>query len=557
MPAPARAIVIALLPMLAVPANAFDFNMPWVDREASFEITETMVLDYHDENHDGDPRGNDNDDYYDIRNRLNLKLSVDDFSLAARLDAAFFFDAPEDALPPYLNQLRPEKLNAAYRGKHLQVDLGDFYTSFGRGIALRIRKTDELSEDTTLLGGKIRTQLGPLEITGLAGLSNPTNTDSIEEKTLEDPYDLITGLRTSGRIADTLVLGIHGVGLIIDPLENNQAAQDMIEMSTLYDSALVAGATVEVPDLSDKANLYAEFDWMQKSLKIEDLPEEDGWAAYFGGNLFLGNWTVSAEFKSYHDYRLYTVTDQRGDGQDKYKSMQLDYIRPPTLEPEDMEVQNNHNVTGARLRADWRPGGADTLLFASYAGFLASESGADDDTWIYNLRLGAEQYFLKRGRAKFDVGLREEVPDWTGGIHHHLLYINADLRLPLGTRHSLNLHGNNWLAHRFQGKLYGSEAYVIDYLKGEWTLGYSWSPLLTVDIIVGYDTEASESRNLEVFFEGRRQVFLAGSLTVNLSSRVVIKLLAGQMRGGPKCVSGACRVFPPFAGVRLETVIRL
>jgi hypothetical protein len=102
-------------------------------------------------------------------------------------------------------------------------------------------------------------------------------------------------------------------------------------------------------------------------------------------------------------------------------------------------------------------------------------------------------------------------------------------------------------------------------LTGEWTLAYSWAPLLTVGVILGYDNKLSQSFDLERDLEiithigGHpvRQVFMAGSLTVNLSSRVVFNLLAGQIRGGPKCVSGACRVFPPFAGVRLETVIRL
>jgi hypothetical protein len=224
-----------------------------------------------------------------------------------------------------------------------------------------------------------------------------------------------------------------------------------------------------------------------------------------------------------------------------------------------MEVTNNHDVTGARLRVDWRPWGGDTLLFASYAGFVAEDPSfanqPEKSRWIYNLQVGAEQFFLRRGRAKVDVGLREEVPDWSGGNHHHLIYLDAEVKIPLGSRHSLSAQGFNWWAHTLEPP----SAY--DYLRGEWTLSYSWSPLLTVGAILGYDTKFSRSRDLDIIKDigGNpvRQVFLAGSLTVNLSSRVVFNLLAGQIRGGPKCVSGACRVFPPFAGVRFETVIRL
>jgi hypothetical protein len=513
-----RVLLIASLIAAAAPAGAFDFTFPWIDREASFEITETLVLDYHDDNLDYDKLGSSayNDDYWDIRNRLNLKLTVEDFSFAARVDTTTFIDAPDDPGIKYLDRYAPEKLTASYHGKNLQVDLGDFYASFGRAIALRIRKTDELSEDTTLLGGKLRAQLGPVDLTALGGLSNPTNWDGITEKTLKDPYDLITGLAVAVRPMDSLVVRAHGVGLVIDPLDENRRAQGFIEGAILPEYAVVAGGAVEVLELADLADLYAEFNWMEKELKLPDLPASDGWAAYFGGNLYLSDVTLTAEFKSYSDYQLFSETDSESG---KYKPERLHYIRPPTLEPEDMEVMNNHDVTGARLKVDWRPWDGDTLLFASYAGFVAQD------------------------------------PTFASQHSHHLIYLNAEVKVPLGVRHSLSAQGFNWWAHDLEPPA------AFDYLRGEWTLAYSWSPLLTIGVILGYDTKFSRSRDLDIITDigGNpvRQVFLAGSLTVNLSSRVVFNLLAGQMRGGPKCVSGACRVFPPFAGVRLETVIRL
>jgi hypothetical protein len=558
MPRPTRFLLFAWLATSASPAAAFDFTFPWIGREASFEITETLVLDYHDDNLDFGEFGPNpyNDDYGDIRNRLNLKLTVEEYSLSARIDITKFIDAPDDPGIQYRDYwpywgFGPEKLAASYHGKTLQVDLGDFYASFGRGIALRIRKTDELSEDTTLLGAKIRAHLGPVDITGLGGLSNPTNWDGVTEKLIKDPYDLITGVSAGVHLLDNLVMSAHGVGVLIDPLERNQRPQEY---------AIVAGGGIEVIELADLLDLYSEFNWMERDTELAEIPASRGWAAYFGGNLYLGDTTVTAEFKSYSDYELYTDTDSDS-GQ--YKPVRLDYIRPPTLEPENMEVGNNSNVTGARLKVDWRPWSGDTVLFASYAGFIAEdptfESQPDRSRWIYNFQVGAEQTFLKRGRAKVDVGLREEVPDWTGGDHHRLVYLDADVKIPLGARHGLSVQGFHWWAHFLQAP----SAY--DYLTGEWTLAYSWAPLLTVGVILGYDNKLSQSFDLERDLEiithigGHpvRQVFMAGSLTVNLSSRVVFNLLAGQIRGGPKCVSGACRVFPPFAGVRLETVIRL
>jgi len=269
----------------------------------------------------------------------------------------------------------------------------------------------------------------------------------------------------------------------------------------------------------------------------------DGWALYLGGNLFLGNWTLSAEFKSYSEYELFTVSDS---GQ--YLSQRMDFIRPPTLEPEDMEVKNNYDVTGARLELDWRPGGGDTLIFASYAGFRAYEMDLlvkPATRWIYNANLGAEQDFLdRRGRARLDCGIREEVPDYAGGDHHHLIYLNAFLKLPLAARHSLEFNATSWLLHEHRMK---------DTMRGKVTLDYSWSPWGSIGVILGY----SGSKDLAEFSGDVRQMFLAGSLTVNLFDYVVVRLLAGQLRGGPVCVGGACRILPPFSGVRFEPVVRL
>jgi hypothetical protein len=544
MSCPNQAFVAVLLVLYSPVAPGFDFTMPLVDRESSVEITETLIVDYHDDNFDHDDT---NDGYVDIRNRLNLKLAIDEFTLGARIDTSTFIGNPEDASPPYLDRYAPEKLSASYNGKRLQVDLGDFYASFGRGLALRIRKIDELSEDTTLLGVKIRALIGPVELTGLSGLVNPSNTDGITEKTLEDTYDLLTGLRAAWRLSEAVVWGAHGVWLVIDPLRQNARARGEIEMSVLPAQTAVVGTSINMPNLSDRGDFYAEFNWMEKDLKLADLPTSDGWALYAGGSLYLGEWTFTAEFKSYSDYELHSKTESG-----KYTPERLDYVQPPTLERVDMEVYNNYDITGGRISIDWRPGGGDTLIFASYAGFLAHDLCASCDRWIYNAQVGVEQEFLKRGWAEMDVGIREEVPNYSGGDHKHLVYLNADLKLPLGQRHSLEFDCINWLVHEFQKPLLDK-----DTLKGELILGYSWSPVFYIGLILGYDTDKSGTRDLDTFFDDGRQLFLAGTASINLSSRLVIKFLAGQLRGGPKCVAGVCRYFPPFAGARIETVVRL
>lgn len=173
-----------LLFFMTSKSQAFEFIIPWTDIEASLDITETLVADFHDDNFDGI---GENDDYGDIRNRLNLKLSIDDFELSTRFDTSTFIHRPANATPRYRDRYGLEKITAKYTSKKWQLSAGDFYASIGRSIALRVRKIDQLGEDTTLLGAKARFTGDLLEVTILSGLSNPANIDSVEEKSIKTP----------------------------------------------------------------------------------------------------------------------------------------------------------------------------------------------------------------------------------------------------------------------------------------------------------------------------------------------------------------------------------
>jgi len=42
----------------------------------------------------------------------------------------------------------------------------------------------------------------------------------------------------------------------------------------------------------------------------------------------------------------------------------------------------------------------------------------------------------------------------------------------------------------------------------------------------------------------------------DITSSSSLRLFAGSARGGLRCVSGVCRVFPPFEGVKLTATLR-
>ncbi|NMB75771.1 MAG: hypothetical protein GYA21_11670 [Myxococcales bacterium] len=543
-----RVFIVTLVASSLVPwqTTGFEITLPWMDHPSSFEITETLSIDYHDDNLNGNAY---DDRYGDIRNRLNLKLTVDDCSVSTRLDTVTFIRPP--AIPagenqaPYLDRYAPEKITAAYQGKTFKATLGDFYASIGRGLALQVRKIDELGLDTTLTGAKLELEFDRVELTALSGFSNPTNFE-IYEKTVADTWDWLSAGRAVFRLGDRYQLGAHGVAAVIDPFGVN----DSDEASRLFEHAFIGGASFEIPDLWQAGNLYLEFNWMGSTIPITEQKDHlrQSLAAYLSTNLFAGDWTFSAEFKALDEWELFTLPPSKGG---RYRSdLRIDYLVPPLLEPEDLEISNNHDLSGGRLGVSLRPGGKDTLLKLSAALFYAKDLGEDLHRWIYNVWGGLEQRFLDSGKARLEVGWREERPDYHGPAKK-MLYVNAGLLVPLGGRFSLDGHGFIWWVTE--------DTPTREYLKGEWTLTVNRAPGLAAGFILGLDSERAGKVSLDIIDDssGRpiRQVFLAGTLQVNFKSRVVLRLLAGQLRGGLKCV-GSCQLIPPFAGVRLETVLR-
>ncbi|HOX43406.1 MAG TPA: DUF6029 family protein [Myxococcota bacterium] len=554
------AALLALLLLAPRAAPALELELPWLDLPAAVDVTGLHVFEHHADNLNGQ---DDDDGYQDLRNQLTLKLAIERFRLSVRLESVTFFGEParaagrvpfsdhyvgeEDA--PGNNPTFFGKVSAGYDADAWRAELGDFYATFGRGLALRVHKSDPLGEDTTILGAKGWFTAGPVEVTALSGLTNASSPD-LYEKTVADPWDLVSGLSASARIADLVDVGAHGVWYLFDPAGLNDQA------SMLPDHTVLAGLRVEVPSLLEVASLYLEGDWLgslpHPIVEGQETEWSHGYALYAHGHVALGDVSLDLEAKSYRGLDVTTRTPGGDDGQ--YNSAQLSYIRPPTLEPEDMEVENNHDVSGGRLELSYRPNSWDTLLLASYTGLWSKDYGSAGHRYIYNLRGGVEQDFLGSGRARVLVGLREETPDYAGGLHQHLLYTTASVKIPLTERHSLELHGTHWKRH----KRWADEPH--DSIQGEWVLGYAWSPWLAASLIFGYDTEPSGETELEIFAdrggEPIRQAFLAGSLTLNLWSTAVIRVLGGQMRGGLKCIEGVCKVFPPFAGVRTDVTLR-
>jgi hypothetical protein len=76
--------------------------------------------------------------------------------------------------------------------------------------------------------------------------------------------------------------------------------------------------------------------------------------------------------------------------------------------------------------------------------------------------------------------------------------------------------------------------------------GARFRPWVAVTGCYEYTTEPTQPKR--DYFSGTAEWYVTPSSSV--------RLFVGSARGGLKCVSGVCRTFPPFEGVKLTATLR-
>ena len=505
----------------------------------SIDFTHTSKFEIHTQSDDANEE---NDDYQDLRNLIHLLFRLERFALQLRLDTVTFFAEPklQTNQTPYLDQINLEKVTGSYGGQRLNLQVGDFYATFGRGLALRIRKEDELGLDHSLLGAKVRYRFDQLQATLLTGLLNVLNSDAEWEKAVSDPFDVVTGLELKATHWTEVSPQIHAVAFLLDPFDR------LTESNDAPQQAYIIGSGLEVL-LGELGTAYAEVDWMGR--QFDKFAVRNSWAAYGSCDLVLGPIGLQVEFKSYHDYKLSSFTSTR---HGKYQPVEVRYIMGPTLEPDDSEIENNHNISGGRLSVDWRLAENNGTLFGSYAGFVAQDEWATRSQWIYHALLGYEQTLLGRGRARLTLGIRERSDDGANGFAGRI-YLKGSVVLPLSLTQSIAFDALSWMHHTKK------DQQSRDSILAEGSLVYHWSPYLDLGVTFQFDTQHADQIDfVEIDENQNRQIFYSSNLSLRFfDSRLILRLFAGHSRAGPICIQGGCRILPAFSGVRLETIVRL
>jgi hypothetical protein len=583
-------LVLAALLLVARPALA--------EQPLSWSLTETAVLEWHGETDSvvsSADAAHDRDNYLGLKNRANLGLRRGPLDLTFRFDQSSFWRTCE-AMPadPTVTDLlgcrgpgqgvldddyRIERATARLQlGEH-RLTFGDFPVQVGRGIALSLRKVSEFGIDDSLRGARAQLRLhDAVRLDLFGGQVNIANLDEVTDTFVDEVRDRLVGASIEGRILDIATVSAHGVLLIPSYFEPEAGPAGRWVDADLTGGAetLVVGGTLELPGLWDRLSIYIEADGLVRPASTDEAvgeaEDDEGSALYTSIDLDLGRFTLLGELKWYENFEVVgTAPELVGGRAGSASDLQARaYSQPPTIEREDQPVANNTDVLGGRLRLDVRLP-ADILLYGNVA-FVGGRSADSPNT--FHGYLGVEYQAGSFLTGNISAGYRRvfgdqddaDLPDWgnllEGGEEIYQVVSSASLRL-VG-RHSLHLS----FTHETWNKPLASTGDDHFFNRGTLVLGYDYGSMLSVSVAYEYDTQFAQNTYLSVpgpemdppglydVATSTRQHFGFAEIRYTPLRWLDLRLRGGTQRGGLRCLSGVCRVFPNFTGVHLETVIR-
>jgi hypothetical protein len=532
--------VLVVVLTVASPARAQLQLLTLRDRPLRLSTTSTLIAEYRHDNYDN---LDENDRVADLVERLNVKLDWGPVGAALRLDGVQFLHRgnacdPSGCRLRLEHDLRPGQFSAWYRASWIELTGGDVTAQFGRGLALSIRKVDEIGLDLALRGGRVQLRTKDHSVTLVAGLTNHNEVDLATAELIDDPLDLIVGGRYEVRLFDRATLGAH---YVFSSLTDTPDPDGFIRYH-------IPGLSLQLPRLGPHLSLEAEGAYLRRDASNAVEGQTDGYALFAGLTGHLGPATLLLELKHYRRFSF-----GRND------APALLYHEPPSLERLDQLVPNNHNVLGGRIRLTLDLLEGKTSPFINLLIYALNDqtdqallSGADTRL-VYHLYAGVEQS-IGAARLKLSLGLREDrfvddgKVDPTGKvsseIKRRVVRTDGGLSPPLG-RHSLDF---KWELRTELRPLLSAD---VNFLKGRLTATWGYGGWITLAALLSWDWDPDDPDPLEPALLGGAEAKL------QLWSWGVIKLFGGGLHGGLVCVSGSCRRVPTFTGVRTELVLRL
>lgn len=540
-PGLARCAAPLVVLLLATSATAFEIQTGATP--VRLDVTSTSIAAWHLSNRNASSC----DDYFGAGiERLNLNSSWEGWVAGLRVDGSLYYPKPEATDPlaelrclnvelqqRYENTLTPEKVWLGWNGRSFEVTLGDSYVQFGRGLSLSLRKTDELGLDTTQRGVRVKVNTDHLTATLIGGLTNIGNIDEASGRYAFDPNDGVVGATADVRFLERFRLGASATGFFFNKPVSSISPPGVDE--TFQERWILGGPRIDAPRLTDWLGLYIE-GVGQRRLAING-EEETGYGLYGSATGYFGPSTVLFEGKFYGDLAVVQPRFQ-------YIEFQpVQYTALPTLERVIQPIEHpQRNIAGGRIRWDYTFNPklsvfANQAVFRDWEGYQDPETadlmpGTIHDPYVGVDLTWGEQRLIAQGGVRFTL-IRGQMVRRDG-------HLDLNVVKGFGGRNSLELHVVNF--ERSELLPFSDQSWR----EGNITLSYRSRPKFAVGAVLDYTTASGQPA---VFYPG-------GTAEYDFTEASNIRLFAGSSRGGLRCISGVCRIFPPFTGLKSTLTLR-
>jgi|GEM_PF-2576969 len=463
-----------------------------------------------------------------------------------------------------------EKLYVARRGDKMELRLGDFYITLNRGLMLSFRKEDDYNFDRSLRGILFKGGYGAFGATAFGGTTNILNIDPSTYRYRSDPNDLVAGAEVRVEPFKGLALAVNGTGIQYGLMLDRDEAGFLKN-----DQTMMFGGSAAAAGLIPHLDIYLTASGIWRNEFVEDIEkdnlarkpmDQDGWG-FYGSIIFT--WqpiTVLVEGKNYENFRVvrersplalnyydheagYPKPRQQPEDQSYAEDIWYNYA--PTLLPVDVELQNNQDARGARVKISGRIKPAGLLLFADgvwqQTAGISGEPGGEFSHTERHLYAGLEWSF--RGhRAQLEGGYwddkyeNENTGEELTQIKVYRLRVLGKFHLP----YRMGIEADM----KWRRKHEGEDAFV-DEIDSALTLhlpmNFKVSYLYSAELYGGNEGSGVEEE---------QKHYNAGVISYSYRNWVKVALLGGKLRGGYKCFGGACRKFPDFTGFRLDLTLK-
>ncbi len=172
-------------------------------------------------------------------------------------------------------------------------------------------------------------------------------------------------------------------------------------------------------------------------------------------------------------------------------------------------------------------------------GLVGWQSDFDSEKTILNGTIGARQDSLGSGDTYIQQG------ELTYTFSHKL-----------SSRTAIELLGRHRVRYE-RGDNTGANGMAEAWVEGENYTGFNIAPKWVFTQGFEYSTrDLAQSTTFAGINGYPPWLFLSLGGTYKFTKDSNIRLFVGQQRGGLKCISGVCRIFPPFEGARMELTLR-